>query len=149
MNKLAYYRRFSKIQQNRERIYTPIIHRALRKQYSDFIEQAKQGNYSTDNINAFELVPIISQLWYDSARTFGAHIHSLLRAEIKQKRNPLGFTQRIVDIINAYYKIDILNICQGIADTTVATKASATANIKSVQIYGAKKASAQANNSRI
>ena len=41
------------------------------------------------------------------------------------------------------------NEYQGIADTTVATKASATANIKSVQIHGAKKASAQANNSRI
>ena len=41
------------------------------------------------------------------------------------------------------------NEYQGIADTTFATKASATANIKSVQIHGAKKASAQANNSRI
>ena len=41
------------------------------------------------------------------------------------------------------------NEYQGIADTTVATKASATANIKLVQIHGAKKTSAQANNSRI
>ena len=41
------------------------------------------------------------------------------------------------------------NEYQGIADTTVATKASATANIKSVQIHGAKKTSAQANNHMI
>lgn len=121
--KIAYYRRFSQVQQNRERIHTPIIHAALETQYTDFINAYKKGAGMYDaliTINTKWITFAIRSLYHDAAKVFGAHVNAQLQAERlrAKRRTPLGFSQRLIDLINAYYEIDILNVCEQITDTT-------------------------------
>ena len=118
--KINFYYRFKKFQQNREKAFAPKINRALRNQYLSFTNAVRsQGlEQALLNVQAGELSIILKKLYIDAGITYGAKIRADLRPFIKKARMPMGFSEQMLQLIEAYFRTDILNTSEGITDTT-------------------------------
>jgi uncharacterized protein with gpF-like domain len=99
--KKAYLRKWHRFQQRHERLYTPRFKAALKEQVQ---EQIKKGHISSVPIYKVlvELYPKVGVKW--------AHETGLHRVRKEQKaRRPMGFDERIVELMRQYYGIDLLN----------------------------------------
>lgn len=108
---------FNKFQQSREREFAPKIFKALNSQVKEAIHYIKAGvRNPTLYISSNAIVNTLRPLYLDAGVTYGAKVRASI---IKQKaRMPIGFNQRMIDLMNAYFMTDILNTSEGITEVT-------------------------------
>ncbi len=102
---------FNRFIKRYEAIYTPQFNKALK-------EQIKQYT-STGTLMAIDAQPVYDVLLsvYKTASVIWAH-QSHLQIRRHKSRQPLGFSERIVELMRKYFGIDIMNIAQQITETT-------------------------------
>lgn len=122
--------RFHRFQQSREKFFAPKINAALREQYLTFIAAYKT---TTDSqallaISSEPIVKVLRSLYLDAAITYGAKIradlvkqgirHTLTTTPEIKARLPIGFNERMAQLIKDYFLTDILNTSENITETT-------------------------------
>lgn len=109
--------RFQRFQQSREKYFAPKINAALNKQYKAFLDNVKYlGVDAVNHIKPYDITKILEDLYFDAGVTYGAKIRSDLNHQ--KARMPIGFSERMHDLIKEYFGQDILTTSQGITDTT-------------------------------
>ncbi len=105
--------RFNRFIKRYEALYAPQFNKALKEQIQQYVDHG--------TLMAVTSAPIYSVLLelYKTSSVVWAHQSMLqTRAATAKARQPLGFSQRIVELMKKYFGIDLLNIAQGITDTT-------------------------------
>lgn len=126
--KHSYLLRFQRFQKSREKFYAPKINEALHKQYLQFTSQAKEkenGLQALHNIDSSGISKVIKNLYMDAGIVYGARIRSdfnrqgVYKKKKEQKnRRPIGFSERMAQLIADYFRTDILNTSEFITQTT-------------------------------
>jgi uncharacterized protein with gpF-like domain len=117
--KREYWQVFDNFRKSREQRYAPAIQKVLNLQKKEFVEQFKQGNTSGFKLNSQPLTKVIRSLYFDAGTTFGHKVLVSIKRQKEQKaRMPIGFNERMQQLIEQYYGVDFLNISEGITDTT-------------------------------
>lgn len=120
--KIDFYLRFSRFQQSREKYYAPKLKKELDAQLHHYISTKKFHLSSTG------IAKVITNLYVDAATVYGGRIYQDLSKYIKQikkktfeikERKPIGFNERIIQLMNEYFRTDILNTSRGITETTI------------------------------
>jgi len=131
-SKLQYRNKFHRFQYNREQAFAPKFNKALKEQYQQFLIEYKSSRNTTSalmSISAMPIMAVLQPLYLDAGTHWGSYVYSTLpKAPKAAKRNkslfevkrraPIGFNQEMVDLINQYFKSDILSTSQGITETT-------------------------------
>lgn len=109
-NKEQYHHKWDRFQRRYERIYTVKFKAALHDQ---IIQQAYKGYITSAPIYKvlLSLYKTVGPLWAHQAQL------NVKRQQVKA-RMPMGFNQRIVDLMKSYYGIDLLNDAEQITDYT-------------------------------
>ena len=102
---------FNRFVKSREKYYYPKINKALRQQVQQYIDSK-----DIDAITSAGLYDVLKPLYMDAGITYGAKVISYLR---KQKaRQPIGFNKLMTDLINNFFRVDLLNMVENITDYT-------------------------------
>ena len=111
-----YLLRFQRFQQSREKFFAPKINKVLFNQYQTFIKNAHLGINAVQQINSLELTKLLYDIYFDAGTVYGAKI----RADLNRvkARMPIGFSERMHQLIIDYFGADILNTSEGITETT-------------------------------
>lgn len=116
--KYTYWLTFSRFQQSREKFFSPKINSALNKQYEQFIKSYNGSNehHALMQVNSTSIQLVLKPLYIDAGVTYGAKV----RASIKRQksRQPIGFNERMTELMKAYFESDILNTSEQITNTT-------------------------------
>lgn len=110
---------FNKFQRRREYIYTPKINNVLKAQVQQFIDEMKKG---TGQATAIAMVSpnglfiLLKQLYTEAATIYGASMVAQLPK--KKARMPIGFNERMVELMTIYFQTELLNTVQDITATT-------------------------------
>lgn len=118
--KLQYYLAFQRFQQNREKSFAPAIYRAIRLQYKSFIEDIRAGKRTDLALMAISSQPVndtLKPLYFDAGIVYGAKIRAYLNSQ--KGRMAIGFNDRMVALMQAYFQTDILNTSENITQTTI------------------------------
>ena len=108
-----YWLKFNRFQQRYESIYTPKINNALKAQNKQYID-----NGTLMAVNSLPIVEVLLDLYKTIAPIWGAS--SIVDLASRKARMPMGFSQRITDLMLQYYSIEIWNLADNITDTTKA-----------------------------
>lgn len=138
-----YQQRFHRFQQSREIHFAPKFLKAIQEQYRVYI--FNYNYYGTAAINKIESTPvrrILTNLSTDAVRVYGQKVVADLKAsrqkkkyfggvsalatirqklsaeDIQVKRMPIGFSERIEEIMRQYFTLDIINNSEEITQTT-------------------------------
>jgi hypothetical protein len=107
----VHWYKFHRFQQTHEKAFTPKFNWALQAQNKQFIEYGTL--MAVDSVLIYkvllDLYTTVPQIW---AATSTVQIRNL------KARMPMGFSQRIIDLMKAYYGIDLLNLADDITQTT-------------------------------
>ena len=106
-----YWHKFHRFQQRYEKMYTKPVQRAIQTQIKQYTD--------TGTLMAVTIEPIatvLQQLYRQVAPLWAASGTVAIR-QLKA-RMPMGFSARIVELMQQYYGIDLLNLSQDITDTT-------------------------------
>lgn len=106
--------KFHRFQMRYENIYSPLFAKAIREQVNDFTSYGTLTAVQSGPIYKvlYNLYTTIPHIWAASATLD-------IRQEMRKKeRMPIGFSERIVQLMKAYYGIDLLNTAEGITETT-------------------------------
>jgi len=118
--KQQYYLAFQRFQQSREKSFSPAIFRAIRSQYDTFIKAIKSGK-RTDlallSITSQPINDVLKPLYLDAGIVYGAKIRAFLNRQ--KGRMPIGFNERMIALMQAYFQTDILNTSENITQTTI------------------------------
>jgi hypothetical protein len=109
--------RFQRFQQSREIYFAPKINAALNSQYKTFIHNVRRlGVEAVNHIKPDGITKILENLYFDAGIVYGAKI----RADLNRvkARMPIGFSERMHQLIMEYFGQDILNTSLGITETT-------------------------------
>lgn len=112
-NRQDYIYKWHRFQQRYEAIYATKFKAALKIQTKQFLRSQNLLDVTAYPIYAVlkELYETVGPLW--AART---GVHRIKKEE--KAAMPMGFSQRIVDLMKQYYGIDLLNDAEGIAAYT-------------------------------
>lgn len=124
--------RFRRFQQSRENFFAPKINAELYKQYQTVARFAPTfGISAVTMIDSGGIERVIRNLYMDAGIVYGAKIRAdfakigaykkLTNTEaIKQfkARGAMGFSERMAQLIADYFRTDILNVSEGITQTT-------------------------------
>ena len=114
------YSTFHRFQRSREKTYAPKINKALKEQVNTFIHYKRKGESDAvafNHITSQGLYDTLKPLYLDAGITYGAKVIANLR---KQKaRMPIGFNEQMTELLNQYFKLDLLN---GVEDITAYTR---------------------------
>lgn len=113
-NRQDYIHKWHRFQQRYEAIYTTKFKAALREQLQQYINTGNVMAVTSQPIyNVLkELYETVGPLW--AAKT---GIHRLKTIE-KKAMMPMGFNERIIDLMKQYYGIDLLNDAEGMTAYT-------------------------------
>lgn len=117
--KYQYWLTFHRFQQSREKYFAPHIYKAIRSQYNTFLHAYKAGlraDLALLKISSAPIIQVLKPLYLDAGKVYGAKVRSYLNAQ--KSRSPIGFNERMVALMQAYFNADILNTSEGITDTT-------------------------------
>ena len=103
--------RFRRFVRRYEPIHARAINKALRTQVNQYIEKG-----TLMAVNSTPIYPVMVEL-YKTAAKIWAH-QSALQIRRHKGRQPLGFSERIVELMRKYYGIDLLNVAEGLTQTT-------------------------------
>jgi uncharacterized protein with gpF-like domain len=113
--KNIYWLRFSKFQKTRELAYVPLINKALRNQVKHVIDNnLSQSSIAT--ISYAELYQVLKDLYNEAALIYGASIVKNLPKT--EKRYPMGFSQMMRELMENYFRLELLNTVNDITATT-------------------------------
>jgi uncharacterized protein with gpF-like domain len=110
MNKAEYIRRWDRFQKRYERIYTTKFKAALQEQVRQHLEVGYINSQPIYEV-LVDLYRTVGPLW-----AFNTGVHRFKRQT--KARMPMGFSERIVELMRQYYGIDLLVDAEGITDTT-------------------------------
>ena len=110
MNKAEYIRRWDRFQKRYERIYTTKFKAALQEQVRQHLEVGYINSQPIYEV-LVDLYRTVGPLW-----AFNTGVHRFKRQT--KARLPMGFSERIVELMRQYYGIDLLVDAEGITDTT-------------------------------
>lgn len=102
---------FHRFQRRYENIYTTKFNAALKEQIKAFTE--------TGTLMAVEFSPIynvLQNLYFTIPSIWAAR--ATREARSLKERMPMGFSQRIIDLMKIYYGIDLLNLADDLTQTT-------------------------------
>lgn len=108
----TYRHRWNKFQQRYEEIYTTKIKAALKKQVAELISAVNgSGNISVwrahlNNVRTEPMYQVIKSL-YEQVGPLWASYTGVHRVKEVKARLPMGFSERIVQLMRSYYGIDI------------------------------------------
>lgn len=94
-----------------ERKYAPKMNKALREQINAYI---RTGDISS--IKSDEVLRILDQMALDVGVNWAYRATANIR--VKKERKPLGYTERITQLIRNFYTVDMLNMSKNITETT-------------------------------
>lgn len=106
-----YWLRWHRFQRRYEAIYTTAIYKALKQQLRQFIDK-RDILY----VNSAPLYPVLLNLYQTVGPLWAAYTNSKLPK--RKARMPMGFSERIIQLMRQYYGLDILNMSEGITNTT-------------------------------
>jgi uncharacterized protein with gpF-like domain len=108
--KRIYHFKWDRFQKRQERIYTTKFKAALKEQVH---QQVTLGYITSAPIYKvlLDLYKTVGPLWAHQTQV------SIRRQQVKA-RQPMGFNQRIIDLMKQYYGIDLLNDSETITDYT-------------------------------
>lgn len=109
--KTDYWHKWHRFQQRYEKMFIAKLRAALNQQVESFI--------TTRNLLSIPSTPIYNVL-VELYRTTGVQWAAKIRLDIRSQkaRMPMGFSERIVELMRQYYGIDLLNDAEGITNTT-------------------------------
>lgn len=107
----THWLKFHRFQQRQENIFTPKFNKALREQVKEFTETG-----SLFFISPAPVYKALHELYFTVPAIWAAR--STLEIRRLKERMPMGFSQRIVDLMKEYYGIDLLNLADDITQTT-------------------------------
>jgi uncharacterized protein with gpF-like domain len=110
MNKAEYIRRWDRFQKRYERIYTTKFKAALQEQVRQHLEIGYINSQPIYEV-LVDLYKTVGPLW-----AFNTGVHRFKRQT--KARLPMGFSERIVELMRQYYGIDLLNDAEGITEYT-------------------------------
>jgi uncharacterized protein with gpF-like domain len=110
MNKAEYIRRWDRFQKRYERIYTTKFRAALQEQVRQHLEIGYINSQPISEV-LVDLYNTVGPLW-----AFNTGVHKFKRQT--KARMPMGFSERIVELMRQYYGIDLLNDAEGITEYT-------------------------------
>lgn len=108
---MGYAEDFNRMSRKYERIYGPKVNAALRSQIAAYIEYG-----TVEAINSHDILNVLQNI-YNSAGVNWAY-RSMRDMRIKKARKPFGFTERIINLIQSQYSVDLLNMSKNITETT-------------------------------
>lgn len=106
-----YWHRFHRFQKRYEAIYTPKFNAALKEQIKQYTESG-----TIIAVDSSPIYPVLIHL-YTNVGMQWAHKSQVLQRTLKS-RQPMGFSERLIALMKAYYGIDLLNDAEGITETT-------------------------------
>lgn len=109
--KIQYWQRFNSFQRRHEELYLGKVHAVLKSQLEQFKE-----NGTTAAITSESMYRVLLDLYIEVGRLW-AHRSDVMRRTLKA-RQPMGFNEKIVAYMKAYFGIDLLNDAEGITQTT-------------------------------
>jgi uncharacterized protein with gpF-like domain len=92
-------------------MYTPKFNAALKAQIQQYID-----NGTLQAVDSVQMYDVLVKLYKDCS-VIWAH-QSALQIRRAKSRQPMGFSERIVELMKKYFGVDLLNIAQQITDTT-------------------------------
>lgn len=127
--------RFRRFQQSRERFFAPKINNALHQQYLTAAAYAPTfGIYCVNQINSERIARVIKHIYIDAATVYGAKIRAdlvkqgatfpnfapmvIFKSYNTKTRGAIGFSERMMELIEEYFGSDIFSISETITDTT-------------------------------
>ncbi len=112
-----YLLRFHRFQKSREKYFAPLIYKAIRFQYQQVLDNIHSaGKNAVHLITSQPIINVLQPLYLDAATIYGAKVRSDLK-QVKA-RMPIGFSERMKELITQYFATDILNTSNGITETT-------------------------------
>jgi hypothetical protein len=118
--KHSYWLTFHRFQLSREKYFSPPMFKALRTQVGQFID-AYQAGRSVDRalmqVTSTPIIKVLKPLYLDAGIVYGAKTRAYLNSQ--KARMPIGFNDRMVALMQAYFQTDILNTANNITDTTI------------------------------
>ena len=111
--KISFLRTFRKFQKSREIYYKPKAQKILQDQVKQFIK--------TQDIHSIAFQPMFDfllHLYQEVSRVWGHKVHLSIKQQITKSRQPIGFSQRLYDILKNNYGIDLLKDSMDITQTT-------------------------------
>ncbi len=110
---------FHSFQKSREKEYTPKINKALQAQVQQFINAKEFGHADSaalKHISSDRLYTVIKDLYLDAGIVYGAkHLAYLKR---QKARMPIGFNKLMTELMNEYFRIDLLNLVEDLTTFT-------------------------------
>lgn len=110
---------FNKFQQNRELHFAPKIAKALLSQVKPATDALGLGasiNLAQSLITSEEILKALRPLYIDAGVVYGASVRASI---MKQKaRMPIGFSERMTQLMLEYFQVSILNTVEEITQTT-------------------------------
>ena len=111
-----YLLRFQRFQQSREKFFAPKLNKIINAQYQTVIDHAYLGIKAIDQIDSIPLTRLLYDIYFDAGIVYGAKIRADLNSQ--KARMPMGFSERMQQLITEYFGPDILNTSTGITETT-------------------------------
>ena len=102
--------KFHRFQMRYENIFTPKFNKAIQEQ----IKQYKESG-TVMAVTSTPIYSVLTQVYYEIPQIWAAR--STVGIRNQKARAPIGFNQRIIELMKAYYGIDLLNDAEGITDT--------------------------------
>jgi len=93
-----------------ERKYFTLLDAALREQIDTFISTQR-----LDSITSIGLYKVVTDLYIDAGVKWANYTRLRLN---EVKRMPMGFSERIVELMQQYFGLDLLNMCENMTQTT-------------------------------
>jgi Phage Mu protein F like protein len=113
------WRTFHRFQKSREKAYGPKINKALKSQVNQFLDGINNSltyTQALDKVTSQTMYEVLKPLYLDAGVTYGAkHLAYLKR---QKARMPIGFNALMVELLNQYFNIDLLNTVEEITGYT-------------------------------
>lgn len=110
---MKYWLEFNRITKKYERQFVPKINKALKLQVQDYIDS---GNIEA--VNYVDIYNVLKDMYNTVGVSWAFQSGRYVRA--KKARKPLGFTERMIQMLQDQYTAELLNMSQNISETTKA-----------------------------
>lgn len=105
-----YWFKFHRFQMRHENIFTPKFAKAIQEQINQYKESG-----TVMAVTSTPIYKVLTEVYYEIPQIWAAR--STVSIRNLKARAPIGFNQRIIELMKSYYGIDLLNDAEGITDT--------------------------------
>ena len=114
-SKIDVLRVYTRFYKSREKYYTPKINKELKKQVQYVIDNGLSQT-SLTSIPSYPMLVLLKELYTDAATVYGAKVYASLPKS--KARMPIGFSQMMQDLLDQYFRLELLNTVAEIEQTT-------------------------------